>query len=85
VIFFPGKDLTPGIRDFDPATTLEHDYYTRRQKFFGAMEPNMKMLIEEIMKQVCDEIKQSRKEFIVNFMTHLEAIHKHVFELEAAV
>jgi hypothetical protein len=49
------------------------------------MEPNMKMLVEEIMKQVCDEIKQSRKEIIVNFMTHLEAIHKRVFELEATV
>jgi hypothetical protein len=38
------------------------EYYTRRQKQFGAMEPNMKMLIKELMKEVHDEIQSLRKE-----------------------
>jgi hypothetical protein len=41
-------------------TTLE--YYTRPQKQSGAMEPNMKLLIEELMKEVCGEIQSLQKE-----------------------
>jgi hypothetical protein len=32
------------------------EYYTRRQKQSRAMEPNTKLLIEELMKEVCGEI-----------------------------
>jgi hypothetical protein len=43
----------------------------------------MKMLIEELMKQVRDAIKQPREEIVLNFAVHSEAIHKRVSELEA--
>jgi hypothetical protein len=52
--------LIPGIRFDDLVTTLE--YYTRPQKQSGAMEPNMKLLIEELMKEVCGEIQSLQKE-----------------------
>jgi hypothetical protein len=47
------------------------------------MEPNMKLLIEDLMKQVCEEIKQSREEIFINFVTRSEAINKHVSEMAA--
>jgi hypothetical protein len=34
----------------------------------------MKMLIEELMKQVRDKIKQSCEEIIVNFVVHSKVI-----------
>ena len=44
--------LTSGIRDSSilASPSLPHDHYTRFQKFHGAMEPNMKMVLEEIQK-----------------------------------
>jgi hypothetical protein len=48
------------------------------------MEPNMKMLIEELMKQVRDKIKRSCEEIVVNFVAHSKAIQKRFSELEAA-
>jgi transcriptional regulator CtsR len=44
----------------------------------------MKMLIEELMKQVRDKIKQSCEEIVVNFVVHSKAIQKRVSELEVA-
>jgi hypothetical protein len=31
-------------------TLEEHDHFTRGQKKFGAMEPNMKLMLEDLMK-----------------------------------
>jgi hypothetical protein len=45
------------------------------------MELNMKLLIEDPIKQVREEIKQSREEIVVNFVTHSEAMNKRVSEL----
>jgi hypothetical protein len=58
---------TPGIRDYDLATSMEaHNHYTRRKKRFSAMEPNTKLLMEELMKQVQDKISEG-------FAAHMEA------------
>jgi hypothetical protein len=58
--FLSYQSLTLGIRADIRATDLEdHDHYTRRQKRLGAMDPNMKLLIENLLKQVRDEIKEA--------------------------
>jgi hypothetical protein len=48
------------------------------------MEPNMKLLIEDLMKQLRDEIEQSCEEIVVNFTMHSEAINKRVSDLVEA-
>jgi hypothetical protein len=58
-------------------TALEHEHYTCHQKLFRAMEPNLKLLIKDLMKQVRDEI-------VINFVTHSEAINKCISELVVA-
>jgi hypothetical protein len=44
----------------------------------------MRLLIEDLIKQVRDEIKQSHEETVVNFVAHSEAISTRVSELVAA-
>jgi hypothetical protein len=44
----------------------------------------MRLLIEDLIKQVRDEIKQSHEEIVVNFVAHSEAISTRVSELVAA-
>jgi hypothetical protein len=58
-----------------------HDHYTHRQKRFGDMEPNMKILIENLMKQVRDEIKQSWDDITAGFATHVNTVDKRFTEL----
>jgi hypothetical protein len=73
------ESLTPGIRFSDPATGLEnHDYHTRCQKRFGVMEPNLKMLLEDLMKQVRDEIKQSHEEIMARFDSHTSTVDRRI-------
>jgi hypothetical protein len=70
--------LTPGIRDDGPATTLEeHHHYTRRHKRFGVMEPNTKFLIEKLMKQMWEEIKEG-------FASHGATIDKCFAKISAS-
>jgi hypothetical protein len=58
-------------------TSLEaHNHFTRQQKRFGAMEPNTKMFIEELMKQVQDKITEG-------FATHMEVTTQRLVELAA--
>jgi hypothetical protein len=62
--------------DFDHATDLEeHKHYTCQQKSCGAMEPNTKMLNEELMKQIHEEIKYG-------LAAHTDLVNKHFTELE---
>jgi hypothetical protein len=42
-----------------PFTLKDHDYFTRRQKKLGAMDPNGKLLFEEFVKQVDEEIQDA--------------------------
>jgi hypothetical protein len=58
-----------------------HDHYTHRQKRFGDMEPNMKILIENLMKQVRDEIKQSWDDITAGFAAHVNTVDKRFTEL----
>jgi hypothetical protein len=62
-------------RDTDHVTALDHEYYTCRQKKFGIMEPNMKLLIEDLMKRVQEEIKEG-------FINHTVAINKWFTEFQ---
>jgi hypothetical protein len=39
-----------------PFALEDHDYFTRCQKKLGAMDPNVKLLFHEFVKQVCEEI-----------------------------
>jgi hypothetical protein len=52
----------------------EHDHFTRRQKKLDAMELNNKLLIEELMKQICDEIKDG-------FTKHESVVDKCLTEI----
>jgi hypothetical protein len=84
--------VTLGIRDFDPATILEdHPHYTRRQKKFGAMEPNTKLLIDELVK-IREEIKESFTSHEIAITNHFakfsvaEQLHDaHIFNFESTV
>jgi hypothetical protein len=71
--------LTLGIRFTELATDLE--YYTHRQKFHGAMELNTKLFIEELMREVRNEIHSLWTEMQDNFMTQEASINNHVTEL----
>jgi hypothetical protein len=73
--------LTYGTRFSDSASGLEdHDYYTRRQKRFGAMEPNLKLLLEDLMKQVRSEIKMSHEEIMTHFDAHDGSVDRRISE-----
>jgi hypothetical protein len=75
---------TLGIRFIDPVTALEdHDYYTRRQKKFVAMEPNLKLLLKDLMKQVYDEIKHSHEEIMAHFDSYSDHIDKCISDFTA--
>jgi hypothetical protein len=50
------RALTIGIRLGVPTTLEEHDHFTRRQKKFGVMEPNMKLMLEDFMKQMREDL-----------------------------
>jgi hypothetical protein len=50
----------------DPTTALEH--YTHHQKLHGVMEPNTKLFIEELMKEIYNEIHSLRVEMKDNFV-----------------
>jgi hypothetical protein len=78
----PTPLLTPGIRFDNPVTTLE--YYTCWQKLFGVMEPNMELLIEELMKEICGEIQSLHKEMKDGFTkitTNEIATHSRISEI----
>jgi hypothetical protein len=73
--------LTLGIRFNDPATVLEeHDYYTRRWKKFGAVEPNLKMLLEDVLKRVHDDIQHSHDEILARFDAHTVIVDRRISE-----
>ena len=38
--------------DLDRASLSSHEHYTRRQKKLGAMDPNQKLLLDEIDKRI---------------------------------
>jgi hypothetical protein len=76
--------LTSGIIFDNSAIGLEdRDYYTRRQKRFGAMEPNLKVLLEDLMKQVRDEIKQSHEEIMAFFDSHISTVNRRISDFTA--
>jgi hypothetical protein len=63
----------------ESATDLE--YYTRHQKFHGAMELNTKLFIEELMWEDRNEIHSLRTEMRDSFTTQEVSINNHVSEL----
>jgi hypothetical protein len=56
--------LTPSIIFQQPYD----QYYTHQQKLRSAMEPNMKMFIEDLMKEVHNDIRSLRKEMKYSFV-----------------
>jgi hypothetical protein len=52
------------------AVLEKHDYFTRRQKKLSAMDPNVKMMFEKFMKQVCEEIRD-------DFVMHKSIVTSH--------
>jgi hypothetical protein len=61
------------------ATNLE--YYTRRQKLQGAMEPNTKIFIEQLMKEVHNEIHSLQKDMKDSFATQDASINSQLTEI----
>jgi hypothetical protein len=56
-------------------TELEdHDHYTGRQKRFDSMDPNLKLLFEDLLKQVREEIKEVQEEIKSGFTVHLNSV-----------
>jgi hypothetical protein len=58
----------------------DHEHYTRRQKKFGAMEPNLKILLEDLMQQVRDDIKKSQEELLNCFGSYTNIIDTRISE-----
>jgi hypothetical protein len=61
-----------------------HEHYTRLQKKFGAMEPNVKLLMEEMLKQVREEIQVMRVEMKEGFVVHESFVNNRIAEFTVA-
>jgi hypothetical protein len=48
------------------------------------MEPNVKLLMEEMLKQVCEEIQVMRAEMKEGFTVHKSFVNNHVAEFTRA-
>jgi hypothetical protein len=68
------------VSDFNNSTT-DLEYYTCHQKLHGAMEPNTKMFIEELMKEVRNEIHSLRLEIKDNFIGQEVSLNVRISEL----
>jgi hypothetical protein len=44
------------------------------------MEPNLKLLLEDVLKQVCDDIEHSHDEILARFNSHSSVVDWHIFE-----
>lgn len=58
-----------------------HQYYTRRQKSLGAMDPNFKAIFEDEMKMMCGEITKGISK---SFSEHDIALNQRFVDLSAA-
>jgi hypothetical protein len=54
----------------------DHAHYTHRQKLLGAMDPNIKLLAEDLMKQVRLEIKETIDSMISGRLSELTTMEK---------
>ncbi|XP_008665848.3 uncharacterized protein [Zea mays] len=73
--------LTFGIKDSARVLEPYHQYYTRRQKNLGAMDPNFKPIFEEAMKMMRVEIT---KEISKCFADHDAVVNQRFADFAAA-
>jgi hypothetical protein len=63
-------------RSCDTFDLEDHEHYTCRQKLLGAMDPNLRLLVEDLMKQVRVKIKETIESMISSQLSELTTVEQ---------